>query len=340
MGPTLADGHTNRGRLAVDRIEPGYGLLLTTYNGSITEVHTSAHPVEVFPPYSDASELGAALWAAFKAQVRIAAVTATMTGVHFVIGAHTLRGRIGFSARKDDIGSSARLALIGHVRSFDHAHNVSSGPRVQTCSRSADRRVTSARNYDGRTTPDAAPLLESADINFGQALSQVLCIPVIERDVVHAEVEQAETRREMGDASKVVSSALRTDADSTASRGRSRRNARCTECWAGLMDRLPPPVGSLPSSAWTSKGTGTPSGTSIAPVASTGPRSSVHEPSQPTVPTMRSLGKWRAVTRISIDCSHAANPTITAKVIDFSRHSTPPTQRFTRPSAAALNATK
>ena len=72
-----AGGHTYRGLLMVERIEPGYGLLLSTYDGTADDVRTCARPRDIGIPYPEAAALGDALWNSLDPELRVAAFTGT-----------------------------------------------------------------------------------------------------------------------------------------------------------------------------------------------------------------------------------------------------------------------
>lgn len=81
-----ADGHGHRGIVAVEELEPGFGVLLTTYDGSATEVRTSAVPTEISVAAWDIGALEQELWGALPADLRIASLVTSLRETRLLTG--------------------------------------------------------------------------------------------------------------------------------------------------------------------------------------------------------------------------------------------------------------
>ncbi len=66
-----ADGHAHRGLVSAAEFDPGFGVLLTTYEGSAVDVRTSAAPMDIRVKAHDIGALERELWDALPADLRV-----------------------------------------------------------------------------------------------------------------------------------------------------------------------------------------------------------------------------------------------------------------------------
>lgn len=66
-----ADGHAHRGLVSVAGFDAGFGVLLTTYEGTAVDVRTSAAPTDIRVQAHDIGELEREVWDALPADLRV-----------------------------------------------------------------------------------------------------------------------------------------------------------------------------------------------------------------------------------------------------------------------------